>query len=287
MKRRDFAKGLAALPFIGAAVSYASICGENSCSVQGPYLLVVLEGQFAVVVQNSKPWNVTAFTPRHDGKHLFAFNRKVCSTDLKYDFRLLQDGLVPATEIPCIYNPYERFCAENTPCLQDRKDHFVSIDLPAPKAIFVFPSFAMAKMEYNDDDVPVPGLHLLVYTVKNEQSIKMFGSDEEELVELPTTKIFDFPVFRFEVGLPNLLGGADSDPDAVHTIDFYNRGLLPHFSEMAADKKKRIRKITAQGHYPAGIMPRLQGIDFDKFFPILMATTTFECKIGGNTVTSP
>ena len=202
MNRRDFAKGLAALPFAAATESFASICGANSCPVQGPYLLVVLEGQFGVIVNNYKPWKVTAFTPRHDGKHLLAFNGQVCSSDAKYNFQLLQDGLQLATDPPCIDNPFERFCAENTPCLQSRKDHFVSVDLPAPKAIFVASSGATAKMEYNDDDVPVPGLHLLVYTVKDQQLIRMFGSDEEEVVQLSMKKIWNFPAFRFEVGHP-------------------------------------------------------------------------------------
>jgi len=88
------------------------------------------------------------------------------------------------------------------------------------------------------------------------------------------------PLFIFEVGLPNLLGGRESDPDASHAIDFYNNSLLPHFSALAHDAKRRIQDITPHA-------PKVPQSPQHPHGPLEMSVTTFECKMGGLTVTSP
>lgn len=295
MNRRDFTKGLAALPLAGAVKSYGSICSSTDCKLNeaSSYLLVILEGAFAVVVNTASPWHVQAFTPKHNGEHFFAFNRRICEIDTQYGFLLQQDGLTQASQLPCIHNSSANFCAENTPSDLSMEDHFILLDLPAPQAIVVWPSRFEAVMESDESEnpnyVPIPGTQILVYEIKDGNAIQMYGSEYGEVVPLPTLKGKKVSAFIFEIGLPNLLGGRDSDPNGSHAIEFYNQSVLPHFSELAGDKNRRIKKIRprkASANYvikhslPGGFQGLEQALDE------YMLTTTFECKIGGLTVTS-
>ena len=267
MNRRDFAKGLAALPLL-KAVGFAQICTSGPCQTNPNALMIVLQGPFALVINSASPWNITAFTPKHNGEHLFAFNGSVCDNDAKYAFLLENDGLMPATAAPCVDSPLPRFCAENTPVDRSPKDHFVSIHLPAPQRIFIKQSGnLMATME---DPGPgtkfaLPGDRILEYDNPDMTKVRMLGSGDGDLTQLPP--VTGKRLFTFEVGLPNLLGGGDSDPDGSHAIDFYNNSLLPHFSALAHDTKRRIQDITPHA--------------------VRRGVSTFECKIGGPTVTSP
>jgi hypothetical protein len=288
MNRRDFAKGLAALPFAGAIKSFASSDTKKHCPLTKPFLLVVLEGPFALAVGGNSSYTVTAFTPRHDSRHLLAVNGKLFGADAKYEFRLFPDGLTNPAGTPCIEDQYTHFYSKNTPCQQNRQDHFVSIDLPAPEGIIVGSSSLIAKMEDSDNDVDMPGPQVLVYTCPDKTSIRMYGSDGTDVVKMETTDIVGIPAFRFEVGLPNHLGGTGSDPNGSHAIDFYNNGLLRHFPALASEKEWRIREITKR------TASRKTGSSLDKYAPLdnfleeIETTTTFECKIaGGLTATLP
>lgn len=285
MNRRDFAKGLVLLPLVGTAHSFAELCSKKVCSPNGPYLLVILEGAFALVLGNHAPYSLTAFSPRHDGRHLLAVNGQVSSADAKYGFRLLPAGIADATGLPCVYPCYPGFYAEQTPCQQSRKDHFVTIDLPVPQAVFLASSRYKATME-SDETFYIPSAKVLIYQLKKDVSaVEMFGSEGDDIVRVNPTKFLDFPAFRIEVGLPNLLG-TDSDPDGSHAVDFYNNGLLPHFSALVGVKARRIKEIATYN-------PNLEetqligGVSFKKFEEHLFTTTTFECKLGGLTTTLP
>lgn len=285
MNRRDFAKGFVMLPFVGHAQRIAKMCSTKACHTDGPYLLVILEGPFALVLGTGTPYKVTAFTPRHDGRHLLAVNGEVSSSDAKYGFRLLPEGLASTKTSPCIYPCYPGFYAEHTPCHQNRKDHFVSVDLPVPAAAFVMRSPSKATMESNEN-FPMPGAHMLVYQITDPKAVKMFGSEGDDIVEVPTKKFWKWPAFRIEVGLPNLLG-MDSDPDGSHAIDFYNSGLLPYFPELVNDKSRRIKEIATDTTKHQEVDQVLGGETLGALAESISTTTTFECKIGGLTATSP
>jgi hypothetical protein len=293
MNRRDFAKGLAALPLL-KATSFAQICASGSCTPNPNALRILIQGPFALVMNSSSPWNITAFTPKHNGEHMFAFNGSVCDKDAKYAFQLQQDGLMPADPMhpPCVDNSFPTFCVEKTPFDRSVKDHFITIDLPAPQRIFVRPTSGNL-MAITEDSamkpipvpVPVPGDRVLEYDNPDLSKIRMLGSGDGDLVQLPFIPASSGPqptppLFIFEVGLPNLLGGRESDPDASHAIDFYNNSLLPHFSALAHDTKRRIQDITPHA-------PNVHQAPQHPHGPLELSVTTFECKIGGLTVTSP
>ncbi len=265
MNRRDFAKGLAALPLL-KATSFAQICNSGPCQTNPNALVILLQGPFAVVINSGSPWNITAFTPKHNGEHLFAFNGSVCGNDAKYAFLLENDGLMTATAAPCVDSPIPRFCAENKLVDHSTNDHFVTIHLPAPQRIFIRSSNTLKAVMEDNGPSAVPGDRILEYDNPDMTKIQMLGSGDGDLTKLDPVK--GQRLFTFEVGLPNLLGGGDSDPDASHAIDFYNNSLLAHFPELAHDQTRRIKDITPHATHVPGV-------------------STFECKIGGNTVTSP
>src|SRR5690348_9229703 len=101
MNRRDFTKGLAALPFASAAPSFASIC-NSTCKSDPHFLWVTLQGPFAVVINNSDG-SIRAFTPQGGG-HMFAFNGVPADKDTKYHFQLQLSGRPSPAPSPCVQN---------------------------------------------------------------------------------------------------------------------------------------------------------------------------------------
>jgi hypothetical protein len=280
MNRRDFAKGLAALPFIGSVKSFASIC-NSSCLSQPHSLWVALEGPFAVVMDSSTH-AITAFTPRDNGEHLFAFNGAGYDNKPAYNFTMtIENWPVPPMPPPslCVQNDSSPFCAENTEW-KDTKDYFITINLPAPNRIIVYDSVYGADMQDNTTTAPLPYAHVLEYDL-NGNTPMMIGSIK------PGTNVLLSPVtrsgnsmdllFRFEIGLINTLGG-DSDPNGNNAKSFYNTLLLPHFPKLASQGIRNIGQVhkfqAERGIKPKSNMRRPP-----------FTTTTFECKSGGLLVT--
>jgi hypothetical protein len=300
MNRRDFAKGLAALPLLGAVKSFGSICGSATCPDGRNVLQVILRGPFAIVMNSASPWNITAFTPKYDGAHLFSFNGQPYSKDSKYKFELAQSNLVKATKMPCVDNPFSSFCGENvTNYDTSTNKHFITIQLPCPQRIYVIASLFTATLnDAQQTAVPMPGDHILEYEIVTPSiKIQMSGKqDNMGAVSLPPDGTP--PAFTFEVGLPTLLGGNSSDPDGSKGVEFYNKALLPYFPDLASvpgrnllhiddlfldqkvknlqsqKSKKTKQKESKHKHKKPG-----KGYIF--------VVGTYECKSGGLTVTSP
>ena len=233
MNRRDFAKGLAALPLIGAVKSFGSACGSMTCPDPPNVLQVILRGPFAVVVNSASPWDITVFTPKYDGAHMFSFNGQPYGKDSKFKFELPPSNLAKAKKMPCIDNPFPSFCADNVTNYNTSTDkHFITIHLPCPQNIYVIASLFTATL--NDSKgtvVNMPGDHVLEYQII-DPSIKIQISGKQDnmgAVSLPPEGTP--PAFTFEVGLPTLLGGVSADADGSKGVEFYNRALLPYFSD--------------------------------------------------------
>lgn len=266
MNRRDFAKGLAALPLVGDVKSFASICGSTPCPSKAGSLRVILEGAFALLINRSSPWGIRVFTPKHHGEHAFVFNTLPCDKDSKYKFELSPLGLKPASSAPCIDSTFQYFCAEQTPCNPSTKHHFITIDLPGPERILSLSSSGVTATMEDGNEYPLPGDHILEYEITNSSLIQMSGWYNDKLVTPPLRPYTadGYTVFKFEVGLPRLLGGGDSDLKGEHAVEFYNRGVLPYFSKLKDSSRWKMQKV--KGAYK---------------------TTTLECKNGGIIGTSP
>lgn len=276
MNRRDFAKALAAMPFVGAVPSFASIC-NSTCPSKPHSLWVVLEGPFAVVVDSSTQ-AITAFTPRDNGEHLFAFNGAVYDNTPAYTFEMKIANWPRPTL--CVQNDSSPFCAENTKW-DDTKDYFITINLPAPNRIIVYDSRFNAYMQDNPaTTAPLPYSHVMEYDL-NGKNLTMTGSRSNSPNKFPLTPLNGSApdqLFRFEVGLINTLG-EDSDPDGSKAAGFYNKFLLPRFPKLTTQAARKIGQVHKFHPSKAAKSHRHPWHPF--------TTTTFECKSGGLLVTSP
>lgn len=308
MNRRDFAKGFAALPFIGSVKGFASIC-NSSCPSRPHSLWVALEGPFAVVV-DSATYAVTAFTPRGHGDHFFALNGAVYDQSKTYDFTMaITPWNWPPSPLPplCVKNDAPPFCAENTQFNPPNND-FISIKLPAPQRIIVHDSpFFKADMQDNTTkDVPLPLSHVLEYDLSAGNQLKMTVVYDNITADLQPISPAGGPdqLFRFEVGLPRLFGGGP-DPNGSLATEFHNKFLLPNFPKLAMQSGNNIGQVhtlvdmTTKSHVTAGHQQKATKAkkgnapskkatkpnhsEQEHFF----TTTTFECKSGGLLVTSP
>jgi hypothetical protein len=112
----------------------------------------------------------------------------------------------------------------------------------------------------------LPGDHVLEYDIKDPAKIKMSGWYNGHPLAKPL-KYYEeggYKNFGFQIGLPLLAGGDDSDPHGTHAVDFYNQALLPYFTNLKGSKRWRMRSV--KGSYE---------------------TTTLECKNGGLIGTMP
>jgi hypothetical protein len=265
VKRRDFVKAMAALPVVRSLPSFASVCGTSPCTTIPGSLRVILEGPFALAINNSSPWSIRAFSPKYR-KHNFAFNGSLCDKDVQYGFYLAETGLKSATAAPCIDASFKYFCAENTSFDSRMNDHFLTLHLPAPQRIFTLSSGITAILEDGTPNVPLPGDHVLEYdTTTDPALIRMLGWYEDGAsIQLTPYLLNSYQTFKFEVGLAKLLGNTTSDPNGHHAINFHNNYLLKYFPDLKDKSNRQIRQI--DGGHP---------------------TTTLECKSGGLIATTP
>lgn len=251
---------------------------------------------------------VTAFSPKGDGDHLFAFNGNICDQRKIYQFTMtINPWPLPSL---CVQNDAAPFCAEGTQFNPPNND-FVSLQLPAPQRIIVYdnPDFK-ADMQDNTPNVPLPFAHVLEYDLSLQNTLDMSVTYDGKTIVLqhsagPTNKIF-----RFEVGLAQLPGQTpqDQDPDTDGSLasKFHNKFLLPNFPKLAGQSGNNIGQVhslTARSQVGAArqhaatksnkgnhksknaIKPKHPERTFP--FTTTTTTTTFECKSGGLLVTSP
>jgi hypothetical protein len=302
MNRRDFAKGLAALPFIGGISSFASIC-NSTCSTNSHSLRIALEGPFAVVVDGTTH-AVTAFSPRGDDDHLFALDGKVYDQRKTYDFTMtITPWPLPSL---CVQNDTAPFCAEGTQ-FNPPKNDFISLQLPAPQRIIVYdnPDFKADMQDNTTTNVPLPFAHVLEYDLSQQNTLDMSVTYDGKTIVLqhsvgPTNKIF-----RFEVGLAQLPGqrpqDQDPDPDGSRATRFHNKFILPNFPKLAGQTINNIGQVhslaarsqAGAAHQHGATKTKKEDSKSKKStkqkhpertFPF--TTTTFECKSGGLLVTS-
>jgi hypothetical protein len=262
MNRRDVIKAMAALPIASASQGLASICGTSPCTSQPGSLKIILEGPFAVVLDTANAYHVTAFTPRHNSEHCFLFNGAYQDLQYKYRFQLLPSGLKSMSgKSPCIDQNLSHLCAEHSHFNSSAKHHLMTLDLPCPQRIFASSLSRSVTLTFADaTTMQMPMDYVLEYDIDNQNLIKMLGWQGDDQSTLQDNNL----TFKFEVGLPKLLGGGDPDLDGSHACDFHNHSLLPYFSDLQNDQAK--------------ILTQVQG--FNK-------TTTLECKSGGIITGSP
>lgn len=258
MKRRDFVKAMAALPIVGATASLISTCNPS-------HLQVILQGPFGLMINTAingdRPWGVRAFVPVHNREHMFMFNNSPENKDSNYKFQLKPDGLKP-NPFPTLNRQFERFYFEHALCNFDTNYHFMTIELPYPERINIRSSFSNATM-MDGKQFEIPGDHILEYKIINRNIVEMSGWENSSTTAIPLKS--KNQIFTFEVGLPNHLGGNDSDQNGTHAVEFYDNSLLLYFPDLAKNKANNILQVSPHSH------PK---------------TTTLECKIGGLIVTT-
>lgn len=262
MNRRDFAKGLAALPF--ARLSYAIGPGCTNTTLCNPIagsFLVWLEGPFAITIKQDGS-GIKVFSPI-DADHLILFNGlgQPGSFPQQYHFNL--KGVVNSESI-CISPDLNDLCVDHLgKALGNLDNAFVRIDLPRPANVYTSKRLqGTLGVGANRRLVCAPQDHILEYK-KNTSMPQVTYEDTS------TTVNTSADVFHIEIGPTR-----GSDPAGDHAKHFHNRSILPYFPSLSP----RVWQLTdIQADVCDGT--KVPDIITQRLRPF--TTTTFECKTGG------
>lgn len=284
MKRREFLKGLAAVPvagFLGGCHHRPPVSGV---SADLHTLQIGLEGAFAVVIMKNNGNRVKAFVPRSsdpDLQHLVYFNdAKPLEREKSFHFELTSEG-VKATKEPYINPGFNDFFASTEKWSVG--DTVISLDLPAPDSInfsmrpqpVIFESGATGVM---------PTSHIFEYHLTDAQKVKMGCSQVDSSLcrSLPNCPPGVARYF-FGVAPPNHQPFNGDAFDDTHAVKFFNFMLETRFPDLVA--KYKLRHIGPQyaqsgGTGGASLSPAV--MRYGQGAPKLrLASGTIECQLGG------
>jgi len=196
MNRRSLLQGLLALPVAGAVGGcrhryQGGNSGDPSARVNR--LLVVVEGQFAIVLQKNNRYRVRVFTPA-DPDHLHKlhfpggseqFEVKNASENQSHNFELATDGLTTSWQKPELHRlgslnvPADQWCQENYP---------LTVDLPPPASISSVLPLVRVVFE-NGKRGCMAVVRVLEYHVTDVSKVKMLASGGEEVRPTPCTAL--------------------------------------------------------------------------------------------------
>jgi len=196
MNRRSLLQGLLALPVVGAVGGcrhrhHGGNGGGTSAGVTR--LLVVVEGQFAIVLQKNNRWRVRVFTPA-DPDHLHKlqflggserFELKNAFENRSNNFELATDGLKTSFEKPEFHRlgslnvETDQWCQENYP---------MTVDLPPPKRISSVLPLVRVTFESGKQGC-MPVVRVLEYDVTDVSKVRMLKEAGEEHPPTPCTAL--------------------------------------------------------------------------------------------------
>lgn len=278
MNRRSLLQGLLALP-VASAVGGCRDRDDGGTpgdpSAQVKRLLVVVEGQFAIVLQKNNRWRVRVFTPS-DPQHLhklhFPGGAENASENLSHNFELATDGLTINYQKPeldrlgSLNVPADQWCQENYP---------LTVDLPPPTSVSSVLPLVRVVFE-NGQRGCMAVVRVLEYHVTDVSKVKMVVSGGEELRPTPCTaliKRYTDACQQHEAGQPHspdsrqrqstlscserskqlasyfhdsdvlfFFGtGLTNTTDQDHPKDFFNTQILKSFPGLQSLKLKEIR----------------------------------------------
>jgi hypothetical protein len=267
MQRRNVVKGLLALPFTKLASAQTVCSNSGVCTPASNPLLVVLEGPFAIVLQkpNSSSPDVTkvlALVPVHSA-HLFVLNGVPLNSN-QHHFTFTGPGLAPNTQV-CVDKIFKDFCVPMTNFQCNENVRFVQIaELPCPRRILA--RNALNVQFESGDPGCMPLDHILEYDIADPKQPTTISYKEQanQLVH-PVGNIFYFEVGR----------DPSSPSPAAHAVSFHNGVLLPCFSPLQNDRKRRLQQVSIDQTCGGSALTE-QVRNRLKIF-----TTTLECKSGG------
>jgi hypothetical protein len=301
MNRRELLKSLAAVPL---ASTFAGCTDRDDkaekghdeskdCGPSPQQLHIILDGAFAVVIQQNKGNSILAFSPRDKKEpHQFYFNdpNGKKSLPLDYNFELFSSGL-KQNERPEIAAGFSDFNAQ----LKKEwhlKENIVAITLPCPRRInFAGHREHVIFQSKQKEPGWMPTNHILEYDVTDAGQIKLVLKELENGKEKTTVSrpSLDSPVgltrFFFEVGPPR-------GTPRGHAVRFFNDMLTDYFPELIADYSlKDIDDSRDDGRdfkQSAAAGRLVEAVMREDFPPVQLQNIsyTLDCKLGGITVTT-
>ena len=301
MDRRKVLKSLAAVPFVS---TFAGCTDKDEKSDKDQYqpkdcgpspqqLHIVLDGAFAVVIQQHKGNSILAFSPRDKSEpHQFYLNDPNGKKDLPldYNFELRSSGL-KQNERPEIVSGFSDF---NVQLKKEwhLRENIVSITLPCPRRIN-FSGHREHVLFESKSKQPgwMPTNHILEYDVTDAAEIKLVLKElenaKEKITVLPPSP--DSPSgltrFFFEVGPPR------GTPRA-HAVRFFNDMLTNYFPELVPDYSLKDIDDTRDdggGYKRTAEAGRLVEAVMREDMPpaqLLNVSYTLDCKLGGITAST-
>lgn len=288
MDRRDFAKGLAILPFTGTLNSFASISEPEQSQEVSPAenralqkrnafagsfekFEIVLNGPFALVMSQDAPAKLRAFTPfeSHDLHAFFINNTNAKETKKSHVVSLVTEpgALKENRTLPKIDPLLADFNWHSPEKEITSVQNLVEMELPTPDRILADDE-TITPVRFEDTHLgTTPQGHVLEYTVSDANKlIKMTDSLTGD-ISLQASPNPGARRITLQVGI-FVIAGRVTDLNGVHAKSFHNNDLLTRFQKIKDDKDKRLDTV--------GDLLAL------KFY-----TTTVECKSGGFMVTVP
>ena len=289
MNRRSLLKALAGV----SVMSAMSACKRkddddrsqpSSEQKSAPHQLqILLDGAFAVVLQQDKANSILAFSPRDkEEPHQFYFNDPgyAQASGQNYNFELSLEDVKKElrTEHPDIAPGLSDFRAN----VKHWKltENFVTIKLPTPKKI-TFAGHRERVIFSSKKTGWMPTNHILEYDIADPGQIKMVCKELAKGCAPSPDSPSGLTRFFFEVGPPR--GTSHS-----HAINFFNYMLSTSFPELVAEYS--LGDILDKRDEGSSTTARLVSSAFtEDSAPARLrnASYTLDCKIGGLLVNAP
>ena len=192
MRRRDVLKGLATVPALSVFGSALDDDKRKKAPGKGPagILRLILNGPFALVLEEKKPDRITFFCPKDEQRlHRFYVNWQL-KDDGKdqshvFHFELPPDGLEYSKK-----HPYLDQCFKDitfTTDLWKKQEYFVTLELPIPDSIGFISPLEPVIFEGNRHGL-MPLNNVLEYRMSDPDDVKLV-SKNERIATQPVTKL--------------------------------------------------------------------------------------------------
>jgi hypothetical protein len=192
MRRRDVLKGLATVPALSVFGSALDDDKRKKAPGKGPagILRLILNGPFALVLEEKKPDRITFFCPKDEQRlHRFYVNWQL-KDDGKdqshvFHFELPPDGLEYSKK-----HPYLDQCFKDitfTTDLWRKQEYFVTLELPIPDSIGFVSPLEPVIFEGNRHGL-MPLNNVLEYRMSDPDDVKLV-SKNERIATQPVTKL--------------------------------------------------------------------------------------------------
>ncbi len=288
MDRRKVLKSLAAVPFVStfAGCTDKDEKGEKDhtdskdCGPSPQQLHIILDGAFAVVIQQNKGNSILAFSPRDKREpHKFYFNDPNGKQSLPqdYNFELLSAGL-KQNERPEIVSGFNDFNAQVKQW--KLQENIVALTLPCPRRIN-FAGHRERVMFESKKKQPgwMPTNHILEYDVTDPAQIRLVCKELEKVCTPSPDSPPGLTRFFFEIGPPR-------GTPRSHAVKFFNDMLNTSFPELVADYSLKDIDDSRDDRQTAEGARLVEAVMWQDGPPVQFQNVsyTLDCKLGGITV---